>query len=38
MKKHIEHAHEVDLKQCMEKSKVAIIVTTIDVTKKQGKK
>jgi hypothetical protein len=26
------------LKQCMEKSKVAIIVTTIDVTKKQGKK
>jgi hypothetical protein len=27
-----------DLKQCMEKSKVAIIVTTIDVTKQQGKK
>jgi hypothetical protein len=35
MKKHIEHAHEVDLEQYMEKS---IVATTIDATKQQGKK
>ncbi len=38
MKKHIEHAHEANLKQCMEKSIVAIVATTIDATKQQGKK
>lgn len=38
MKKHIEHANEADLKQYMEKSKVAIVPTTIDATKQHGKK
>jgi len=38
MKKHIEHANEADLRQYMEKSKVAIIPPTIDATKGHVKK
>jgi hypothetical protein len=38
MKKHIEHAHEANLKQYMEKSKFALVVTTIDANKQQWKK
>jgi hypothetical protein len=38
MKKHIEHAHEANLKQYMEISKVAIVATTIDATIQQRKK